>query len=151
VTKMVIFFFLLMFTASTALADAIEELEGRGINRSDIEKARMDIFEHPKYKAAHAAAYYCDLLPTTRALDKEIKVTKRIKGRSGSPSYSRLEDLDNLYRVNKSEIKEQKAIYKAGYGKDLTPAVCKNREKLSAEEDAVHDRLLLDAFATRTH
>jgi hypothetical protein len=146
--KTIVFFFLIMFTASTALADAFEELEKRGIDRSEIEKARIAIFENSQYKAAHAAAYYCGLLPTKAALDREIKITKKIRGRSGSPSYSRLEDLDNLYRLNKNEIKQQKAIYKAGYGKDLTSAVCKNRN-LSAEEDAVHDRLLRNAFTTR--
>lgn len=149
---MVKFFTLIvMMTAMPymAYADAIEDIESRGISRSDIEKARMVIYENPQYKALQAAGYYCDLLETRKDLDRAIKSEKKVKGRSGSPSFSRLEELDNLFRLNSDEIKQQISLYKMAFNKGLTSSVCKNKGKLSERLDALHDRLLLEAFKAK--
>jgi hypothetical protein len=144
-----IILFILIFMPCLAYADAIEELEGRGVQRSDIEKVRMGIYENPQYKGLQAAIYYCDLLKTKIELDHAISSEKKIKGRSGSPSYSRVEALDNSYSLNSSEITEQKRLYKIAFKKTLAPGICKSTHDLSQQLDSVHDQLLLKAFAAQ--
>jgi len=109
----------------------------------------MTIYENTQYKGLNAAIYYCDLLPTKINIDGQISATKRIKGRSGNPSYTRLEGLDESYAINTMEIKEQKKLYKSAFGKSLNPKICKKKEDLSLQLDNLHDRLLLKAFAAQ--
>lgn len=132
-----------------AAAGAIEELEARGIDRGSIEKVRMSIYEDVRYKGIDAAIHYCDSVATKKELEKAIATTKRMKGRSGAPSYSTLERLDDSYATNAMEIKEQKKLYKAAFNKGLTVGTCKNAERLAAQLDTYHDQLLNKAFADK--
>lgn len=138
---------IVMSSASLTFAGAIENLEDRGIDRSAIEKARMTIYEDTQYKGLGAAIYYCDLVGTKKDVEKEIATTKRVKGKSGNPSYTRLERLDDYYAINTMEIKEQKRLYKVAFGKSLNTGVCKNKDGLSAQQNELHDQLLYKYFS----
>jgi hypothetical protein len=147
IKAMIIAVLIVMSIVSLAFAGAIEELEARGIDRGAIEKVRMTIYENPQYKGLGAAIYFCELVRTRKDVEAAITTAKKIKGKSGNPSYSRLERLDNSYATNTMEIKEQKELYKAAFGKGLNVGVCKNKEALSARQEKLHDQLLNKSFA----
>lgn len=139
-------FLIVSATAGLSLGGVIEDLEVRGISRGSIEKARMAIYEDTQYKGINASIYYCSLVATKKDLEKAIAITKRTKGKSGTPSHSTLERLDDSYATNEMEIKEQKKLYKSAFGKGLTSGMCKDTASLFARLEKYHDYLLYKSF-----